>query len=783
MFNKTFWYRKGARTTGYILQGLLAGLIVLCLLGLMQWTEGDFSLTEMGRSFESTGVFLRAVEDVIREKVSNSQNIDLFEDGGSYAPEKRIDIRQYMSGSLDQTSQNPGTSYTIENLLIFAEEGAKTMQSAVTQALSEGTNEEAAGEALARQASQLETILPVSGVYLADYSRVSSNASLALVDYYRSLCETALDVAKRYEAYSLYQDGELQEASEQAPGNILYYVENTSTRQRYTNMDARSLTQAEDVIDSDPEMVYLFEGERSYNIMVVNTDNVLNNQASEWFSRDTLVGSNERILIAVNLSFPVGDSIQSVYLDYQKREPLMLIGLIAGSISVIVLLFLLTESTMAAGHAEGGGSGSDEIVLHPFDNVPTEIAAGLCLIIAIIWGLLALRLMRRIHPDGGLVQMLLLEPAVCMIEYWILLFSWLSMVRRLKAHTLWKNSVIYYVVMGSRQVISARKGSQRLLLLYGGFVILNLLFLMLGGIAGAVMALTLNMAALLYLMRDVVGNQNVREGLQQIQAGHLDYRVNTEVLYGESKDLGQAVNEMGDGLQHSIDTMLKSERMKAELITNVSHDLKTPLTSIINYVDLLKRAPAGSEQSREYLDILEHKTQRLKKLTEDLIEVSKISSGSIELHQIRLGLRSFVMQAVGECEDSFEETGLTPCLSLGEEEMVIEADGEQLWRVFENLLGNIVKYAKSGTSVFIVLREEEDAAVVSFENEPAIPITASAEQLLERFSRGDESRTTEGSGLGLSIAKSLTELMGGSFFLEVSENRYLVTLRFPIVGS
>ncbi len=752
----------------------------------MHWTEGNFSLSEMGRSFESTGVFLRTVEDVIREKISNSQNLDLFEDGGSYAPQKLIDTRQYMSGAMDQSTQNPGTSYTIEDLLTFAEADAKTMQSAVTKALSEADNEEAAGEVLARQASELETILPSSGVYLADYSRVSANASLALVEYYRNLCETSLDLAQRYEAYERYQNGELQETSEEAPGNVLYYVENTSTRQRYTNMNVRSLTHAEDTIDSDPEMTFLFEGERSYNIMVVNADNVLSDQASQWFSQTTLVGGNERILIAVDLSFPVGDALRSAYLDYQRREPLMLVCLIVGVLSAVIVFVLLMISTFSTGRSDTDHS----LVLYPFDHVPTEIAAGLCLILIISWGILVMRLWDSwgslIRPGEVRLQLLrrwTFAPAAGMVEYWLLLFSYLSLVRRIKAGTLWRNSVVYSVVMGSRQVLSARRGSQRTLILYVGFLVLNLLFLMVGGIPGIIMLLILNLAALLYLMREVVGNQNIREGLQQIQSGHLDYRINTDVLSGGSRELGEAVNEMGAGLQSSIDSMLRSERMKAELITNVSHDLKTPLTSIINYVDLLRRVPAGSEKSEEYLEILEHKTQRLKKLTEDLVEVSKISSGSIELHPVRLGLRPLILQAAGECEDRFAEAMLTPQLELEAADAVITADGEQLWRVFENLLGNTVKYAKKGTAVFIKLRADEGQAVIVFENTPAVPITVSPEQLLERFSRGDASRTTEGSGLGLSIAKSLTELMGGSFTLEVDRDLYRVTLRFALADG
>ena len=295
------------------------------------------------------------------------------------------------------------------------------------------------------------------------------------------------------------------------------------------------------------------------------------------------------------------------------------------------------------------------------------------------------------------------------------------------------------------------------------------------------MALVLDMAVLLYLMRDEVGKQNVREGLYQISQGKLDYRIDTKAMTGESLEMSLAVNEMGEGLQKAVDSMVKNERLKAELITNVSHDIKTPLTSIINYVDLLKREELQNERAREYIRVLDQKSQRLKQLTEDLIEASKISSGNIELHMTELNLGQMLRQAYGECSERLEESQLEMEISMEKEPVVIRADGRQLWRVFENLFGNMAKYAMPGTKARLEMKRGQEGVEILFRNICRQKLQMSADELQERFVRGDLSRSTEGTGLGLSIAKSLTELMGGRFQISLEDDSFQAALWFPYI--
>lgn len=235
-------------------------------------------------------------------------------------------------------------------------------------------------------------------------------------------------------------------------------------------------------------------------------------------------------------------------------------------------------------------------------------------------------------------------------------------------------------------------------------------------------------------------------------------------------------------MSRAVDERMKSERFKTELITNVSHDIKTPLTSIINYVDLLEKECRDNDITAEYIDVLERQSARLKKLIEDLIEASKASSGSLPVHAERLEAGVFLVQTVGEFEERTKANRLELLIRKPEDAVYIKADGRHLWRVIDNLMNNVCKYAQPDTRVYIDMETAEDRVEIIFRNTSKYPLNISGEELTERFVRGDSSRNTEGSGLGLSIARSLTELMGGLFSLYVDGDLFKVILSFPIAG-
>jgi signal transduction histidine kinase len=226
---------------------------------------------------------------------------------------------------------------------------------------------------------------------------------------------------------------------------------------------------------------------------------------------------------------------------------------------------------------------------------------------------------------------------------------------------------------------------------------------------------------------------------------------------------------------------MRSERFKTELITNVSHDIKTPLTSIINYVDLIKKEEIENDTAKQYIDVLERQSNRLKKLVEDLVEASKASSGSLSVELKACDVSVLVSQTIGEFEDKLLGRGLTPIINVPTKPVKIMADGRHLWRIFDNLMGNICKYAMSGTRVYIDVKTENQKAVITFRNISQNQLNVSAEELMERFVRGDKSRNTEGSGLGLSIAKSLAELQGGSMELLVDGDLFKASVIFDVI--
>jgi signal transduction histidine kinase len=272
----------------------------------------------------------------------------------------------------------------------------------------------------------------------------------------------------------------------------------------------------------------------------------------------------------------------------------------------------------------------------------------------------------------------------------------------------------------------------------------------------------------------------ILNGIRRIREGELNYQIDTKGLGGENKELAESFNLIGEGIRKAVENSIKDERLKTELITNVSHDIKTPLTSIINYVDLLKREGVFQEPFKGYLEILDAKSQRLKQLTDDLVEASKISSGNFVLNFERLDFGELLNQALGEYAEKLEEKQLPVIFHEPEEGLVIYADSRRMWRVIENLLQNTCKYAMPQTRVYLHLWQEENKIWMSLKNISLQPLNISPSELTERFIRGDESRTTEGSGLGLSIAKSLTEAQGGTFAIQLDGDLFKVIMSFDV---
>lgn len=265
---------------------------------------------------------------------------------------------------------------------------------------------------------------------------------------------------------------------------------------------------------------------------------------------------------------------------------------------------------------------------------------------------------------------------------------------------------------------------------------------------------------------------------KEISGGNLDYHVDTKRMWGPLKEHGEQLNQITEGMTRAVNERMKSERFRTELITNVSHDIKTPLTSIINYVDLLEKEELENEKAREYLEVLSRQSARLKKLIDDLMEASKASTGNVAVNWERCALNVLMDQCAGEYAEKLKAAQLELVVTKPEEPVIILADGRHMWRVFDNLLSNICKYAMAGTRVYLNLERAEGKAVVTFRNISASQLNISGDELMERFVRGDASRNTEGSGLGLSIARSLVQLQKGQLELTVDGDLFKVALKF-----
>lgn len=277
--------------------------------------------------------------------------------------------------------------------------------------------------------------------------------------------------------------------------------------------------------------------------------------------------------------------------------------------------------------------------------------------------------------------------------------------------------------------------------------------------------------------------KELHEGGKRVASGDMSQPIDTERMYWKFKEHGENINKVSDGIALAVEERMKSERFKTELITNVSHDIKTPLTSIINYVDLIKKENIQDEKVQDYVAVLDRQSARLKKLIEDLMEASKASTGNLAVNLEECDIEVLLTQVIGEFEERLEKNQLEVVVDKPDHPVKMMADGRHMWRVLDNLLNNACKYSLPGSRVYVTLKQENSEAVITFKNISKTALNIPSDELMERFVRGDSSRNTEGSGLGLSIAQSLTELMQGSMKVDIDGDLFKVTLRFPIMRS
>lgn len=451
-------------------------------------------------------------------------------------------------------------------------------------------------------------------------------------------------------------------------------------------------------------------------------------------------------------------------------------------ISIAILVILVAIIINGIGKEKNG----DIVKLNWFDNWKLEIV--LILSFGIFWGGFTLTAFGW-NISNVSMNMLLISCGIAVL-YVNMIVLLETIVKRIKAKMLWKTTLIYAIYKAIKKMIDNRKIMTKLFIYYWGFCIIGF-FITLAipnstsnkNLLQVVMLAALGISTFYVLCKKVEELNKIQMALKSIYDGDTNIELNPNELKGVLKQMAVYIDDIAGGLSNAIEQSLKSERLKTELITNVSHDIKTPLTSIINYVDLLKKEKMPNEKATEYLMILDNKSQRLKKLTEDLVEASKASSGNIKLNKERLNVKELVQQVSGEFEDRFKERGLEEITTFPEQDVYIKADGRYMCRILENIYSNVAKYAMENTRVYLDVVKNQHTVVIQMKNISKQELNISADELMQRFVRGETSRNTEGSGLGLSIASSLTELQGGQFHIYLDGDLFKVTIGFEILNN
>ena len=489
---------------------------------------------------------------------------------------------------------------------------------------------------------------------------------------------------------------------------------------------------------------------------------------------------NVVLVIGVDTDLTAKDDLYDAEVEYVRLHPWIKVSIVAALVSLMGWVLSLVYLTLATGHRDG----EEGVHLNFIDRIKTEIVTAVFIAATSELIMLLSHVNNKTWNVSGL---LVASGTVSLLIDVLFLIFYLSMVRRMKAEVMWENSLACWLVRGMDKFFEKRTVTVRVLVVFAVHMIVCFVLAMGAFYYHQVICLVLllifsGMEAYA-LLRSAVEHYQVYEGVEKITEGVLSNKIDTEGLHGEDKKLAEAINNIGSGLLHAVDDSTKNERMKADLITNVSHDIKTPLTSIINYVNLIKLEQIDNERVNGYIRILDAKSQRLKQLTEDLVETSRITSGNVKLDMQKIDLVELIYQTAGEFNEKFEAKELTIVTKLPKTEVMIRADGRQLYRVIENLYNNVAKYALEKTRVYVDVHVLEEKVTFSIKNvsERSLALeNSNAGDLTERFIRGDASRTTEGSGLGLSIAKSLTQLMGGIFFIGVDGDLFKASITFPL---
>lgn len=628
--------------------------------------------------------------------------------------------------------------------------------------------------------------------------------------------DLAYTLGNIYSDYQNYQMG--FEHLEEGNTNFTYIYANNDTKKVVTNK-----TSYENYAELEKNVQNLIS-EKDVKYMVIYpklkdfNSNMNVSKSDKWEKLRSYSSEkkwNSVFAVAVDTTYTIQDQFYQNKVAYDNNIPYF-----KGTTWLLVLSIILFLGATIWLTLEAGRTAEDEeLHLNGFDHWKTEIAAVLIVLIWIVGSYIGIHFWNgNIYTmindiptylkDGGTyfeyyyargmdvssayMSASLYLPSLSIAElaeiYFYGVFTlgcffmgYVSLIKRIKGRNLWKNSLLRVIVRFIYKIYDNRKKTTKtVLLLCGFFLVQGIAVLFRNGVT-MLLVLLADVGVFYVVLNGLLLKEKLKKGIEEIALGNMEYQIPLQGLRGENLKLAEMINGIANGFHMAVEEAMKNERLKTDLITNVSHDIKTPLTSIINYVAILKQSDIADPKIQGYLDILEAKAQRLKTLTEDVVEASKVSSGNISLEYMDVDLVEMIQQTEGEMAEKFEARNLKMIVNLPAEPAVVHVDGRRMWRVLENIFGNAAKYAMPGTRVYADLKLEEDTVDLSLKNVSEHQLNISADELTERFIRGDLSRSSEGSGLGLSIAQSLTTMQGGTFNLSLDGDLFRVNIRFPRV--
>jgi signal transduction histidine kinase len=543
-----------------------------------------------------------------------------------------------------------------------------------------------------------------------------------------------------------------------------------------------SLYQAE-FSDENTNFLFRIIDETGAVLLTNYTDQKAVYQSVQYFtdsSGDTV--RNYQMYCIVRDPITAPDDYSQPYSIYKALYPIRYALIVTFAVFFLLTACLFIYLLYAAGRRGTG----DEIVATWQHGVPLDLFAAGLLAVGYFTAEIVMTFNLRGNMSYGFLIMLPVSFIVLLFSFAVLIFS-MNFAVQIKRGKWWRNTVIYRmlhtVFMILAKLLALLPTIWKVALLIAGYLFVNILLAAFaltmshspGGVAVWLLFNFAVFAALCFLLNQM---KMIKRAGEQIVSGDYVRKIDTTRMLWDVKLHAENLNNVMSGMSKAVEERIKSERLKTELITNVSHDLKTPLTSIMNYIDLLKREPIANETARDHIAVLDRQSARLKKLTEDLLEASKAATGNLSVTLGRTDLGELINQSLGEYAERFEANRLEIVCQPHGDGAVVYADGRLLWRVFDNLFNNICKYSLAGTRVYIAADPTGDRQKITIRNISREPLNIAPDELLERFVRGDAARSTEGSGLGLSIARNLTELQGGTFELTIEGDLFKTVLTF-----